>query len=306
MEPVTPPAAEVTSPSSFTCRPRGERSSRRRSPCARLRPPSPASPASRSRSRTPATSSPAAGSSWRTRRRRRCRRCRRWWSSRRRTRAPSRAIPAARGGSARSTRTRPFTAAKPTKGMSSHDRRQHGDAALHAVGDADGDAVEQQLVVVVGDAAGGLGHRRRQQEAAIDVGIGGRRAGGRRGGRGLHHVLRVGRAVAAVWAWASDIEARVVAAVKTVKATTVILFVFGMRGPNCSRRAENAQSRDPRAHVPRARSGAATIRRTSGVQRIAHCACAPAARILPRTSRSRHVENRTLTLFAAMALRSAI
>ena len=116
------------------------------------------------------------------------------------------------------------------------DRRQHGHAGLHAIGDAVADAVKQELVVVVRDAAGGLGHRRRQQQAAIDVGVGGRPARCGRCGRGLHHALGAGRGGGL--SVGHDIEPRVVAAVNTVMKTLVILCVIDMTGSNRSRRAD--------------------------------------------------------------------
>ena len=51
------------------------------------------------------------------------------------------------------------------------DRRQHGQRGLHAIGDAVGESVQQQLVVVVGERPGRLGHRGRFEEGAIDVRI---------------------------------------------------------------------------------------------------------------------------------------
>ena len=83
-----------------------------------------------------------------------------------------------------------------------------------------------------------------------------------------------GSTAAAVWAWACDMETRVVAAVRAVKATPVIFFVVGMPRLDCS---------------PRAGAHAAT---RAATRPAFPCVCCGGTRSAGRDT-SRHVENRT-------------
>src|SRR5580765_5288444 len=73
-------------------------------------------------------------------------------------------------------------------------------------------------------------------------------------GAGVAFTTLAGSVCCAACAWATDAEARVVAAVKAVKRAIVVLCVLVMTGPICSRRAGPHASRRETCCTPRSPS----------------------------------------------------